>query len=65
MRIDDLPNLDLGRELQKKVFDDLLGFNDIERRETIQERTSKTSSVVTDDIMVVEWRESLRYPELR
>lgn len=64
MRIGGAPILDLAREPQKKVFDDLLGFNDIEGRETILERTSKTSSVITDDNMVVEWREPLRYPEL-
>jgi hypothetical protein len=31
-------------------------------RSTILERTQKTARVVTDDNMVVEWRQPLRYP---
>lgn len=65
MRIDGVPVLDLTQEEPKRVFDDLLGFNDIEPRDSILARTSKTASVITDDNMVVEWREPLRYPELR
>ena len=64
MRIDGEPVLDLNREEHRKIFSDLLGFNDIEGRESILERTSKTASVITDDNMVVEWREPLRYPAL-
>jgi spermidine synthase len=64
MRIDDKPVLDLGVASQKAVYDDLMGFNDIEGRESIFERTSKIASVITDDNMVPEWREPLRYPEL-
>ena len=64
MRIDDQPVLDLGVASQKAVYDDLMGFNDIEGRESIFERTSKIASVITDDNMVPEWREPLRYPEL-
>lgn len=64
MRIDDQPVLDLAKKPQRDVFDDLMGFNDIEGRESIFDRTSKVASVITDDNMVVEWREPLRYPEL-
>ena len=64
MRIDDKPVLDLGVASQKAVYDDLMGFNDIEGRESIFERTSKIASVITDDNMVSEWREPLRYPDL-
>ncbi len=64
MKIDDVPVLDLSNTAQKAVYDDLMGFNDIEGRETILERTSKVASVITDDNMVVEWREPLRYPDL-
>jgi hypothetical protein len=56
--------LDLGSESQKAVYDDLMGFNDIEGRESIFDRTSKVATVITDDNMVVEWREPLRYPDL-
>ena len=41
-----------------------MGFNDIEGRESIFDRTSKVATVITDDNMVVEWREPLRYPDL-
>ncbi|MDB5219740.1 MAG: hypothetical protein JWO86_7667 [Myxococcaceae bacterium] len=64
MRIDDKPVLDLGVASQKAVYDDLMGFNDIEGRESIFDRTSKIASVITDDNMVPEWREPLRYPDL-
>lgn len=64
MRIDGKPVLDLGIESQKAVYDDLMGFNDIEGRESIFDRTSKVATVITDDNMVVEWREPLRYPDL-
>jgi len=63
MRIDGEPILDLGAPAHRKIYDDLLGFNDIEGRESILERT-KLASVITDDNMVVEWRQPLRYPEL-
>ena len=64
MKIDGVPVLDLGVPAQKGVYDDLMGFNDIEGRESIFDRTSKVAKVITDDNMVVEWREPLRYPEL-
>jgi hypothetical protein len=64
MRIDDKPILDLSRDDHRRVYEDLLGFNDMEYRPTILERTSKEASVITDDNMVVEWRDPLRWPKL-
>jgi spermidine synthase len=64
MKMDDGPVLDLSREEDKKVFDDLLGFNDMEPAWSILDRYAKTQTVVTDDNMVVEWRDPLRYPQL-
>jgi hypothetical protein len=64
MRIDGRPVLDVSREDHRKIYEDLLGFNDIEPRDSILER-SKVASVITDDNMVVEWLDPLRYPDLR
>ena len=63
MRLEDRPVLDLSRPEHAQLYESLLGFNDMEYRPTILERTSKTSTVITDDNMVVEWREPLRWPE--
>jgi hypothetical protein len=57
------PVLDLGREDQRTLYDELCTFNDIEPRDSILDRT-KDATVITDDNMVTEWREPLRYPEL-
>jgi hypothetical protein len=65
MRIEGRPILDLERPEHRKIYDDLLGFNDMEYRPSILERTEKVAKVITDDNMVVEWREPLRYPELK
>lgn len=65
MRIDDKPILALEDPEQRKTFDDLLGYIDLEYRPTILERTRKEGVVITDDNMVVEWREPLRYPDLK
>jgi spermidine synthase len=65
MRVEGRPVLDLADAGDKKVFDDLLGFNDMEPRWSILERYEKTYRVVTDDDMVTEWREPLRYPDLQ
>ncbi len=46
-----------------KLYENLLGFNDMEYRPTILDRTSRSATVITDDNMVVEWREPLRWPE--
>lgn len=64
MRIDGQPILSLDVPEQRKIFEDLLGYIDLEYRPTTLERTRKSAAVITDDNMIVEWREPLRYPEL-
>lgn len=64
MRVEGRPALDLADPAEKKVYDDLLGFNDMEPRWSILERYAKTKRVVTDDDMVTEWTDPLRYPSL-
>jgi spermidine synthase len=61
MTIDERPVLDLRIASDKEIFDDLLGFNDMEFRASILERYEKTRRIVTEDNMVVEWDEPLRY----
>jgi hypothetical protein len=63
MRIEDRAAFDFGSAEDIGLYEKLCTFNDIEPRDSILERT-KLASVVTDDDMVVEWREPLRYPEL-
>ena len=63
MQLDGRPILDRSRPDHARLYESLLGFNDMEYRPTILERTSKTASVITDDNMVVEWREPLRWPK--
>ena len=66
MTLDGRPILDRSRARDREVFENLLGFNDIEGRETVLERTKANGAVaITDDNMVVEWRDPLRYPELK
>jgi spermidine synthase len=62
MRIDDKPILDLERD--KAAYEDALGFLQIEPRDSMFDRVVKVATVVTDDNMVIEWREPLRYPDL-
>ncbi len=61
MKIDDKPILDPVKD--KAAYDSALGFLQIELKESMLERV-KVATVVTDDNMVIEWREPLRYPEL-
>ena len=63
MRLGPKPVLDLARDEDRKLYDELCTFNDIEPRDSILERT-KDATVITDDNMVVEWRQPLRYPDL-
>jgi spermidine synthase len=65
MQLNGKPVLDMTRDSGKKVHDDLLGFNDIAPRSAILEYYERIASNVTDDNMVIEWREPLRYPALR
>jgi spermidine synthase len=64
MTLEGKPILNLADAADQKVYEDLLGFNDMEYRWSVLERYEKTKTVVTDDNMVVEWREPLRYPDL-
>jgi hypothetical protein len=64
MRIEERPVLDLTDLVDRRVYEDLLGFNDIEPRDSIVTRYAATQRVVTDDNMVTEWREPLRYPRI-
>ncbi len=63
MTLEGRPILDRSRPEHARLYESLLGFNDMEYRPTILERTGKSASVVTDDNMVVEWREPLRWPK--
>ena len=65
MQVEGKPVLDLARESDKKVYDNLVGFNDIAPRSAILEYYAKIASDVTDDNMLIEWREPLRYPKLQ
>jgi hypothetical protein len=62
MKIDDRPILDPVKD--KATYDSALGFLQIEFKDTMLERVAKVGIEVTDDNMVIEWREPLRYPEL-
>ena len=62
MRIDGKPIIDLERE--KELYEECAGFIQIEPKDSMFERVKKTGTVVTDDNMVIEWEQPLRYPEL-
>lgn len=64
MRVEDRPVLDLATDADRKLFDELRGYNDMEPAWSIIERYEKTKKIVTDDNMVTEWLEPLRYPDL-
>ena len=65
MTVEGKPVLDLSNPDEKRQYESWLGFNDMEPRPGILERYSKTMTVLTDDNMVVEWRDPLRYPDLK
>jgi spermidine synthase len=62
MRIDGKPILDLERD--KALYEECAGFIQIEPRASMYERV-KVATVVTDDNMVIEWEEPLRYPDMK
>ncbi len=64
MTIEGKPVIDLQSEDGKKLFDELMGYNDMEWAWSIKDRYEKTKRIVTDDNMVVEWEDPLRYPDL-
>jgi spermidine synthase len=63
MTIDGKPVLDLGKESDQKLLYELRGFNDMEPAWSILDRYEKKNRVVTDDNMVTEWMDPLRYPQ--
>lgn len=65
MTVEGKPVLDLSKPEEKAQYESWLGFNDMEPRPGILDRYAKTMTVLTDDNMVVEWRDPLRYPELK
>jgi spermidine synthase len=65
MRVDGRPALELDRASDRQLYETLLGFNDMAPRDAIFEHYTKIAGLVTDDNMLTEWREPLRYPELR
>lgn len=62
LRIEGRPALDLGSADDRELLESLLAYGDLEGRDALLARTAK-ASVVTDDNMVPEWREPLRYPK--
>jgi hypothetical protein len=62
MKLEGRPVLDLDKPAHKKMYENLLGFNDMEYRASILERYDKTMTAITDDNMVVEWKDPWRYP---
>lgn len=62
LTIEGQPALDPNSSEDRRIRDDLAGWSDLESRESLLLRTSG-ARVVTDDNMVVEWREPLRYPK--
>jgi spermidine synthase len=65
MRIEGRPALDLDREPERKIYEDLLGFNDMAPRPAIFEHYASFAKMVTDDNMLPEWQRPLRYADLR
>lgn len=65
MKVEGKPVLDLTLESDKKIYVELVGYIDIAPRSAILEHYTKLASDVTDDNMLIEWREPLRYPDLQ
>jgi spermidine synthase len=63
MKIEGRPIIDFGRESGRKLYDELLGYNDIAPRSAILEHYAKLAADVTDDNMRVEWQRPLRYAD--
>lgn len=64
MTIDGTKVLDRSLPRHQVIYDALLGYNDIEYRDTVVARTLRAGAkVITDDGMVVEWRDPFRYPK--
>lgn len=63
MTIDGKPVLDLTKESDQQLLYELRGYNDMEPAWSIIDRYEKKNRIVTDDNMVTEWLDPLRYPK--
>ena len=63
MTIHGQPILDLSRSEDRKLYDELRAFNDMEPAWSIIDRYDGKKKIVTDDDMVTEWIDPLRWPE--
>ena len=59
MRVEGRPVLDLSLDSDRKLADELRGYNDMEPAWSILDRYEKTHTVVTDDNMAIEWKSPL------
>jgi spermidine synthase len=62
MIIEGKPALDLSRDSDRGVLHWLGNYDDVESRESVLARTAQ-ARIITDDNMVPEWRQPLRYPD--
>ncbi|HSO38030.1 MAG TPA: hypothetical protein VLT33_36130 [Labilithrix sp.] len=65
MKVEGKPVLDLGLPSDQKLYEELASYIDIAPRSAILEYYEKIAGDVTDDNMRVEWKEPLRYPDLK
>jgi spermidine synthase len=63
MTIEGRPVIDFERESGRKLYEELLGYNDIAPRAAILEHYTRLAADVTDDNMRVEWQRPLRYAD--
>ena len=65
MTMDGKPVLDPSSPGDRKLYEELAGFIDIAPRAAVLQFYEQIAGDVTDDNMRVEWKEPLRYPDLR
>ena len=65
MQMSGKPILDMASPSDRKLYEELAGFIDIAPRSAILKYYESIASDVTDDNMRVEWKEPLRYPDLK
>ncbi|MBE7482191.1 MAG: fused MFS/spermidine synthase [Polyangiaceae bacterium] len=63
LRIEGRPVIDVARDDDRELLESLLAYGDLEGREALLGRTGR-AGIVTDDNMLPEFREPLRYPKL-
>lgn len=62
MEIDGRPALDLTDARERELFESIAQYDDLEPREAVLART-QSAKLVTDDNMVPEWKNPLRFPD--